>query len=146
MWHIRIGRRFEQPLYGSSHYTTSWCTPTSAPPLVAAVHDRDWELSALRAICLGRKVKHDATDSNETLIKKLAKLAKEVVALPAPAPRPPIPTARNSVCRPVAALSLGELRKECHALCIEHSISDTRPQLEEKLQEARDRGPASSSA
>ena len=147
--HIKVAHDDRPPVRAAANAALSTPPPGTLPPLpppvVAAVHDRDWELLALRAMCLGRKVDHIPTDSNEDLIRKLARQAKKLAA-PPPVPARPSTPPPATAHRPVASLSVGELRQECRSLRIEHSISDTRLQLEKKLQDARDSGPVSPSA
>lgn len=96
-------------------------------------YSRSWELRMLRAMCLGRGVDYNISDTNEELLSKLAG-----GALPA-APPPPSTAPAERADVPVQTVGIAELRRQCRALGVEYSISDTPAQLKERLSAA---GPA----
>ena len=94
---------------------------------------RSWELRALRAMCLGRGVQYSVSDTNEDLLIKLAAPPPPA----APAPPTAVPAERDDA--PLHVQSIAELRRQCRALGVDYSISETTAQLAEKLAAA---GPA----
>ena len=102
--------------------------PPSAEETTLPAYSRSWELRALRAMCLGRNIEYSVSDTNEDLLTKLA-----AAAAPPPPPAAAPVERDDAPDAPVHVQSIAELRRQCRALGVEYSISESNAQLAEKL-------------
>lgn len=134
--HFVAGRKQDETLVPHTIVNTAGSS-TAAPCDVAEAHSvpaysRSWELSMLRAMCLGRGVEYSVSDSNEDLLSRLAAGTPPADPSPSADQLPAAaPADRHEELLPI--LSISELRRQCRVRGVEYSISDTSVQLVEKL-------------